>query len=87
MARARPTASFATLTEEGQAQAMARFAVLRDRTLRMASPWRARPTPPACRCERRSAGSPVTAGTGWQVSRALAAAMPVRVARLTISSR
>ena len=29
MARARPTASFATLTEEGQAQAMAHFAVLR----------------------------------------------------------
>jgi putative transposase len=29
MARERPTASFATLTEEGQAQAMARFAVLR----------------------------------------------------------
>ena len=29
MARERPTASFATLTEEGQAQAMARFAALR----------------------------------------------------------
>ena len=30
MARERPTASFATLTEEGQAQAMARFAVLQS---------------------------------------------------------
>lgn len=86
MARARPTASFATLTEEGRAQAMARFAVLRPH-LEDGVPWGTRPTPPACRCERRSAGSPVTAGTGWQVSRALAAAMPVRVARPTISSR
>ena len=86
MARERPTASFATLTEEGQAQAMARFAVLR--------PHLEDGVPLARAAD--AAGVPLRTAQRWLARyrrdglaglARLAAAMPVRAARPPNSSR
>ena len=87
MARERTTASLAALDEKGQAQVMARFAVLRTHLEEGVPPSRAQPGKPACRRERRNAGWRVTSATGSRVSRVPFAAMPARIGRRPSSSR